>query len=392
MSPTKNTRPTRRPRRSPTVPARTATQIDTPAKRQPTWRHYLLQMGVAHGVVVLLIVLLSVAGLLVLGRPLQALPATIASAWLVLHLAPVSLHGITLGLLPGLPAAAMVWHVSRRIHILVRERISLVGLGAIAAASVGFPLALTGIAMGMIWDASVVFPVGFGPWWQVLLAPLLLHATALVLGMRPRLWKALARKVNLPESLIDAARTAGILLLGLSAAGLVVWLLGLAAHWRDQMAIASHYTGAGYAAVFVLGLLYLPNLAVAGASYLLGGDIRVGEVSLSVLAAHPVDLPPVPLLAAAPQSAPVWLLAILVLAPAVTGAVMYRWGSRDWLHVVITGGLVGCAVLVAAWLAGGMLGNLGFVGPTAWLAGLLAAVWTLGMGMALVVVQKVVHR
>ncbi|MBC3186340.1 hypothetical protein H7347_07105 [Corynebacterium sp. zg-331] len=322
------------------------------AQRDKAAQRYLPTVLLPHVVVLLVIVVIAMTGLLVTSTSLGAMPAATAQLWLILNMAPIRLGGITLGFLPLLPAAGMIWLLSRARPTRRFE----VGL------LLGVPLALTGIAWLMLLDARAVYPVDVpSPW--AFLTTLIVHTLALLLG-RPR-----------PQWARDAVRY----LLYLLGAAAVVWLVALVWNWRE--------VGPGAVAV---SLLYLPNAVIAAAAVLLGAEFHAGEASISLFSIHLVPLPPLPLFAVPGQAWP-WAVSLLAI-PA--GAAVTLWWRRTptWREAVYAGGCAGVLTLVGTHLAGGELGVYGATGPLAWLAGPLAFVWVAGVGVAAGLVRTAAGR
>lgn len=146
----------------------------------------------------------------------------------------------------------------------------------------------------------------------------------------------------------------------------------------------------GGAGLLVLGLAYVPVMAVWGASYLLGAGIGLGaDATLSpfLAASAPVPLPPFPLLAALPSQPPpmAWLLPILgVLAGALAGALIGRRLRHEQrlVRLAAAGGaaaVTGLGLAGLSWLASGSLGTEALVGlgPDPAVVGVLGVVLVL---------------
>ncbi|WKD59638.1 DUF6350 family protein [Corynebacterium caspium] len=392
MSPSKNTRPTRRPRKPQAVPVRQVPQKELQKPSAPAWKTYLIQMGVANLIPLLLVIVLSTATILLFGLSVAKLPATIANFWLGINLVPIIFQENQVGFLPLLPAAALFWIVSHQVYKAVKDRISLIGLSILAGYTLVIPLLITGIAWAMIADAAQVFPIATPPIYMAFCNTFLLHTGALIFGMRARLWRALARRIDWPEDLVDAARLGLHTTVAMLGAGAILWLIGIAINWQWQVQIFQQLTGFGYAATWVLSLLYAPNFAVSGAAYLLGGEIRFSYASLSVFSAQFLNLPPIPAFGALPQTAPLWIPVLVLITPLVGVAVLYKKRRGGWREAVVAGVSAGLVMAWISWLSSGNLAQIGQVGPTFWLAGILAAIWVTGLGLALVGVDKVRNR
>ncbi|WPF66764.1 MULTISPECIES: DUF6350 family protein [unclassified Corynebacterium] len=333
---------------------RTRREVATPTTQQEKARQrYLPTVLLPHLVVLLAIVVIAMTGLLVTSTSLGAMPATVAQLWLILNMAPIRLDGITLGLMPLLPAMGMIWLLSRARPTRRFE----VGL------LLGVPLLLTGIAWLMLFDARAVYPVDVpSPW--AFLTTLIVHSLALLLGYRP--W---------PQWAKDAVRY----LLYLLGAAAVVWIAVVAWNWQA--------TSPGAVAV---SLLYLPNAVIAAAAVLVGAEFHAGEASISLFSVHLVPLPPLPLFAVPGQALP-WAMALLLIPAGVAVALWWR-RVPTWREAVYAGGCAGALTLVGTYLAGGQMGVYGATGPMEWLAALLVFVWVAGVGAAAGLVHKAAGR
>lgn len=343
-------------------------------------------------VVVLGIIAVALTGLLVTRTTLAALPATIAQLWLIINLVPVTADGIVLGVLPLLPTIGLIALVARRIHVAVRDRVSIADLLVIAVGVLLVPLGLTLIAAAMMWDAGRVFDVGPPPLGHAVARTLLVHALALALGMGGRLWRALLRRYGAPEWLADAAATAVRILLLWAGAALVLVLVLLVAGWSRQAELLSVYdSGAGYVGTALISLLYLPNAALAAATVMLGSEFHIGASSLSLYAIDLTVLPPMPLFALIPGWAHQWSILLLLVT---SMAVAYVLGSVRFtvVQTLATAVIVALLVLVASYLTTGQVGHLGVAGPMAWLTAGLAFAWTAGIGVAAALVGKLADR
>lgn len=347
-------------------------------------RRFLPHIAVADLLVVVLIIIAAFVSVIVAAGPLAALPATVAEMWLASHLAPVVYDGVTVSMLPLLPAIGIVAVVASRVRALVRSKVSVLDLGVALGCTLVVPAALTVIAWLTLWDASSSYDVSPPPILEALVRTLIVHIVAFVLGLGSRVFKALARRYGVAVSLVDGALNAASFTRYLGLAALVVALL-LAAfgveRQRDMLAAFPDSGGATAAALVVITLLYLPNALVGLGSVLLGGDVTFGGAQVSLFSIHLVPLPPTPLTALVPGSVSDYAPALLLVTASVAAWVWVR--AKPTLMQVLGGAVAGGAIaLVLGYLAGGRLGWYGHVGPTWWLAPVLAAVWLGGSGLA----------
>ncbi|PLA35154.1 hypothetical protein CYJ42_08955 [Corynebacterium amycolatum] len=359
----------------------------------PRARRFGLSVAGSYGVVLLFIISVALIGVIVSGAGMSPLPASIASMWMIFNLAPFRFNGTTLGLTPALPAVLMVAFIAWRVRREVADRISIKDVRALVGAYLGTPIVLTIIAWLMLYDASKVFPriqtPSFG---LAIAAALLVNLVALVLGMGQRLLRALLLRRKLPEWLLGSARLAGSYVAWLWLVGVVVTLVSLIWH-RELLAetFAITDTAGESVAVSGLSLLYLPNVAFGAVGVLVGGKSTFGPAEAGLFAVHPAQLPPLPILAAMPQSLAHWAFGVLiVLPPAVAAwrvvAFLKKSAPKQPYLVVVLAAVWSIMFLMGlAWLLGGEVGIFGWAGASWWLTGLLGSMWLVVPGAIVVV-------
>ncbi|MGY1682880.1 cell division protein PerM [Geodermatophilus sp. SYSU D01176] len=177
---------------------------------------------------------------------------------------------------------------------------------------------------------------------------------------------------HLPGPVRPLLRAVAAGLLTSGALGLLVVAVALAADTAGYAALAGSLGGsaAGAVGLLALGVLLLPNAAVAAIGVAAGPGFAVGTDTL--VSVHGVTLggvPALPLLAALPDTQAVPLLAfasqvVPALAGLVTGTTLgRRLGDADGGSVVaalwgvLAGALLGVACGLLAWAAGGSLGD-----------------------------------
>lgn len=384
----KNNSPHTRP--SPVRRRRPKPQAPAPAPsaevRQSRLRRLLPTVLIPHGVAVLLVVVVAVAILMFSATSMVALPATVAQLWLTLNMSPVVGSGEVIGVIPMAPAMVLVWAVAYRVHQSVKNRASIADLGVLTLLVLALPLSLAGIASAMLHDASAVLDVDTPPVAGMLGRVLLLHLIALGLGMGPRLWRALARRYRVPEWLVDAAGLAIRFLSTYAAVTVVVVLVMIAVNHQTFLGSLTGYEDGGAApALIVMSLLYLPNVIISAMGVLVGAPVYFGDGTVSLFSVTLVPLPPLPVLAAIPATAPQWAMALLLIPAVVAVRVCLKNPVR--LVVTLSAAVIGAVFfLLLTLLAGGTLGVYGYVGlnrlsATGLLLGYLAVVGLLISGI-----------
>ena len=371
-----------------------ARRAQAPTTLRGRIRRMLIVVGVPNLVVVLGILVVAIAALLLTSSPSAWLPTIVGEAWMVFNLAPIRAGGIDVGFIPVLPVLLLAWLVGRRVRAAVKDKASINDLIVLSACVLLVPLALTVIAWLMLWDAGKVYDVSPPELYRVLPRMLLLHAVALIGGMGPRLWKALAKRSGVPRVFVDAAQI-GLSYLGyLFAAGFILVVVLWGVGWSRQSEMLAEYpvlNALGTAGLFLLSVLYLPNAAVAAGAVLSGSELHIGEgTSVSLFSGHVVPLPPLPLAAAVPPSISSWA-AVLLIVPAVAAVVaFYRRRALVSFQVALVATVTAAvAALVAVYGVSGALGVYGYTGPEVWTAVGLSCLWCLVVGCAFATAQAV---
>lgn len=359
-------------------------------KWKPHVRKYGVPLLINHAVTVGII--LAVAVIAGIGAGFSRVPATIASLWMVVNLGALNMTGAELGFLPLLPAMIVVWAHGRRATTILGKSMSVRGLRTFVVLSLAIPLFLTLIAWLMLWDASRVFDMAAPNLAEALLSTLLVNGAAVVVGMRPPVWRALLLRRELPTWPVEAFRLAGSFLKWMFVVGAVAALIYAATNanaFMETYDITNDLMGAF--GLTLLALLYLPNLAIGAMAVLLGGEFHVGNGAISLFTATNVSLPPLPILAAVPNQ-PLPGGPFFLAVPAIVAIfVVYRYvKSRGFLEapVATSIGSGACVALLGfciAWLAGGELGVYGSAGALEWLFAAESAAWLMVPALVLMI-------
>lgn len=334
-------------------------------------RRLVMPFIISNVIIVTVAIAISLASLLFTSTTLIALPGSIAQAYIVINGGAISGSGQVISSVPLLPALCVGLLTARTTYSLVKTRASMRDLGIVFAAAVGIPFLLTLTATAMLWSASQVFAMGLPPL-LTFARVVILHAAAVLAGMGPRLWKALARRYAVPEAWVSSAYAA----LRLLAVWMVVGFILVAAMTAVRWQPVGHP---------LVALGYLPNAAIGGASVMLGADFRVGESWVSLFSAHPGVLPPVQWLVAMPES--VHTAAAFIMVVAFLVALFVLKDMPEYGLAVAPFTMVGMGILQL--LQSGPVGVLGYVGSTWWLAILLAGVYPAAIGLGGVLIRLI---
>ncbi|MFH0412325.1 DUF6350 family protein [Corynebacterium sp. L4756] len=373
--------------------ARVASTVgkEVKARRDPgpvTWgsriRRMLFVVAVPNLVAFFSLVVIALATVLLTSSPSAWLPTAIAESWVVANLAPVEAGGIVISAMPTLPALILGWMVAANIHRAVKDKVSINDLLVLLAWVIVIPLVLIFIAWFMLWDASQVYdlsPPALGP---TIARTLVLHLTALVIGMGPRLWRALARRYKVPRAVVDGAVLAIRSLVAVLIVAAVVLLALFIFNWDNQTLIMDSYpqlAGLGIFSLIGLSILYLPNALVAAGSVLLGSEFHIGDASISLFSVHLVPLPPLPLLGVIPASVSPLAIGLLVLTAVAIGYVGVK-AKPNFIQAASAGIAAGLLALIFGYFISGQLGYYESVGTMLLMSAGLAILWVGGINLA----------
>ena len=354
-------------------------------------RTYLPVALLPNGVAVAFLIALGIAGIMLVNAPMATLPAVVAQSWLALNAAPIIIQGHHFGIMPLLLTAIIVALVAHRVRRAVKDRVSIADLGVITMVVLVVPSLLTLIATAMLYDAAKVFPVTPPDIAMALGKTLLVHLIALVLGMGVRLWKALAKRFNIAESLVDQA-VSSLWLVGYTLVGAVLVGIGsLIVHAQLTSDIMNTYTTWGKVAVVAVSLGYLPNAAIATLAVTAGSEVAIGVGLISVFGVNLVPLPPLPMFAAVPLQADT-MMALLLAVPVCTTVLALMKRVPRLIDVPGLVVFVALDILVLTTLTYGELGIYGEVGPRILLTTGLMACWVTVVGLITAIVGNWVQR
>ncbi|WP_314860593.1 DUF6350 family protein [uncultured Corynebacterium sp.] len=354
-------------------------------------RTYLPVALLPNGVAVAFLIALGIAGIMLVNASMAILPAVIAQSWLALNAAPIIIQGHHFGIMPLLLTAIIVALVAHRVRRAVKDRVSLADLGVITMVVLIVPSVLTLIAAAMLYDAAKVFPVTPPNIAMALGKTLLVHFIALVLGMGVRLWKALAKRLNIAESLVDQA-VSSLWIVGYALVGAALVGVGsMIVHAQLTGDIMDTYTTWGKVAVVVVCLGYLPNAAIAALAVTAGSEVAIGAGLISVFGVNLVPLPPLPMFAAVPLQTDTMMALLLIVPVCATVLALMKRVPRliDVPGLVV---FVALDILILTTLTYGELGIYGEVGPRILLTTGLMACWVTVVGLIIAIVGNWVQR
>lgn len=286
------------------------------------------------------------------------------SVWLAANHVPLDLDGGQLGVLPLALTLLLGWFLLRAAKSVVRRHdVGTPAQGALVCTVFGMCQAIVG--------AVIAGSLGLAQPVPAFLICALIAGISALLG--------LAGPTGMVSAALDRLGPVGVsgVRLGLAGAGM---LLAAGAVSYTVASIATVPTGSelfassapGVGSAFGMLLLcvgYLPNAALAGASFVSGPGFSIGDFSLTPMSFQGGSVPGMPLLAALPEQFAMWWPAFLLLP--LAAAMLLGWLGRNRdespvqrLRIYAVAGLVAAvAALVFAALAGGSLGARQVVVP-----------------------------
>ncbi|GAA4260060.1 hypothetical protein GCM10022294_02970 [Dietzia aurantiaca] len=321
-------------------------------------------------VTVLILVVLTLGALLFSATGFDSLFAVVAVEWLVVNRVPLTIDAVELGFLPLLPPLIYAVVLARQTRAVLAD-VEQPGAREAGAAIVGATVAgllLTGLASLLVGSAASDFAVRESS------LPLALTWTAVVgiVGSGLGVWLFFRRDLReeLPMWVRGGVHLGAAFVAAMWAISAFLVLVGILFAWEPVEASMGIGKGlAGTAALTGISVAYLPNVVMAGAALLVGGEAHLGEASYSVFAVSRGPMPEVPLAAALPTTNPHWVVQGLLLVTVLTAALLARsvahWfrTTADAVKATWLAAAIGAVVTaLTPVVAGGELGVLGSVG------------------------------
>ncbi|SIR75699.1 cell division protein PerM [Williamsia sterculiae] len=342
---------------------------------------------------ILLLGLLTVITLLAAGDSFTGMVSTVFAMWLVVHHVPISVNELAIGVLPLMPTMVLVVAVAAvigRVATPGRTRAELISL---VLAALGGPLVITALGLAVVMDASTALPVQAPDPLTAFCWTAGVHGVGVGLGLGRGRWAQVGGVLGITWWGRQAVRTglAGVLGLFVAAALMVAVRLVVNFDVTGELIRAGH-TWSGMLGLVVLSVLYLPNVIIGAAGFLVGADVHVGTAAGDIVSSHGGSLPGLPVLAVLPDGGAGHWMAVLFVVPAVVAVVVGRRSLdidpvRNAQRVAVAAAITATVMVVATALAGGDLGALGSAGINVPAAGVFAFGWiaVVGMVMALLV-------
>ncbi|WP_230931428.1 cell division protein PerM [Dietzia aurantiaca] len=321
-------------------------------------------------VTVLILVVLTLGVLLFSATGFDSLFAVVAVEWLVVNRVPLTIDAVELGFLPLLPPLIYAVVLARQTRAVLAD-VEQPGAREAGAAIVGATVAgllLTGLASLLVGSAASDFAVRESS------LPLALTWTAVVgiVGSGLGVWLFFRRDLReeLPLWVRGGVHLGAAFVAAMWAISAFLVLVGILFAWEPVEASMGIGKGlAGTAALTGISIAYLPNVVMAGAALLVGGEAHLGEASYSVFAVSRGPMPEVPLAAALPTTNPHWIVQGLLLVTVLTAALLAR-SVAHWFRTTadavkatwLAAAIAAVVTVLTPVVAGGDLGVLGSVG------------------------------
>ncbi|MGY0501631.1 cell division protein PerM [Nocardia sp. FBN12] len=330
-------------------------------------------------------VLLVLVVMLTTGTDLTSAPAAVAATWLAAHQVPLTVGRTTLGLLPLVPTAVLVWLAARECARAVPNRPTPVELGWLTGAVLAGPLLMTAVCLAVTGDAAGVIPLespgpiaAFG--WV-----LVLYLGAAAAGIASRAWSSVCAfvPIEIPVWAVLGARAARRTVLRMLGCAALATVISFFVHLsRLDGAFQQAHNATDVLGMTLLSLLYLPNVVIGAAGILSGAAVLFGAGSVGLFGVTGGHMPVVPALIPVPEgpASPWWAVLLLVpLAVGVLGGIELGRTSDDrpgapWATLTCAA-LSTLTFLVLAILGSGQLGAVGWVGVDLLMLVVLMVTW-----------------
>ena len=359
--------------------------------RAATWD--LLKVAVLVPAITTLVLLVVVTlTKLLAGGVVGGLGAQVGAAWLAVNQVPLTVGGVTVGVLQLLPTLAMIAGTAVVTARASREVDTLAEVGSIAGAALAGPLLWTALALAIVADGAAVSSIGQAPPLPAFGYTLLVQGLGVAVGVGRRCLQPIFDSYEFPVTDRVGARAGLLAFLGMVAGGAVLVVIGVVTKWgRIGELIAEGHSFDGYLGLTFLSILYLPNIVIDAAALAIGAQVSGGTAPGCTVIASTVAVPPLPILGAIPEQGLGGIGALVFVIPVLVGALVgWYCRSHDLIKHLRAVGIAAavCAALMvlAAGLSGGGAGEIGRVGVSAPLAGVYAFGWVaLGGGLAIAV-------
>lgn len=359
---------------------RVTRHADDHSGRAATWDLLKVALVVPAATTASLALIIAITKFLA-GGAFGGIGAQTAAAWLAVNQMPISVGGVTVGVLPLAPTLVMIAAVALVTARASREVETLHEVATITGAALAGPVLWTALALAIVADGSAVSSLGQAAPLPAFGHTLLVQAIGVAIGVGRRCAQSLMQVYDVPVTDRIGARAGLLGFLGLVAGGALLVAVGTVAKWdRVSQLIGEGHSFDGYLGLTLLSVLYLPNVVVGALGVAVGATAQAGSATVDAIGVQPGTVPPLPILGILPEQGLGGIGALMFLIPVAVG-VLVGWYCRSvdvvkHLRAVGVAAAV-CAALVvlSCGLASGQVGELGRVGVSAPLAGVYTFAW-----------------
>lgn len=336
--------------------------------------------------VVVLTVLLSA------GSGLDGLATAVGAIWLAVHQVPLTMSGVTVGVLPLLPTIAVAAGTARMAASASGPERPASELVAVVFSAMGGPLLMTALSLAVVMDGSSVFPLQSPAALTAFGYTAGIHAAAATLGIVWQRRHECYERFGITPAVRRGVRLGGFAVTALLTCAAALVVIRMVMRWGivgDLIGGGSDFDG--YLGLTALSVLYLPNAVIGAAAVLVGSDVHVGGATVDLLDVHGGPVPPLPVLGVLPEDG-AGMLGILGFVIPASIALLVAWRCRDIdplanvRSVAVASAVAASTMVVLCSMAGGALGEFGDVGVTLPTAGVFTLGWLAVSGMVVALV------
>ncbi|HEY9315294.1 DUF6350 family protein [Williamsia sp.] len=352
-----------------------------------------LAFGTTAATLALLTVVATVT-LLSVGDGLGSLAVAVASMWLGIHQVPMTVGDVTVGVMPMAPTLLMIFVVGRSTARATDVDRPHSEVAAVVLAAVGGPLLATVLSLAVVMDASTVMTVQSPNALLAFVCTFAVQAVGAVGGVAYKWWPTVVVRTGLADWVIKGLRCGLIAVVGMLTLGALAVAFRLIINWSVAGELMSAGNGlVGVLGLFLLSVLYLPNMVIGAAAALVGAQVQVGGATVDVFGSSGGRVPPLPILAVLPDGGGgrwglILLIGTLIVALFVARLCVDLSLLRNIRTVVVAAGLTSVLLVVASAVSGGELGVLGDVGANLPVVGVFAFGWIAVVGSVVAVIHS----
>ncbi|WP_155976944.1 DUF6350 family protein [Nocardia sp. 348MFTsu5.1] len=341
-----------------------------------------------------ILTLLAIVTLLTVGDGLGSLPVAVASMWLGIHQVPMTVGDVTVGVMPLAPTFLMIFAVGRSTARATDVDRPHSEVASVVLAAVGGPLLATVLSLAVVMDASTVMTVQSPDALLAFSCTFAVQAVGAVGGVAYKWWSTIVVRTGVADWVIKGLRCGLIAVVGMFTLGALVVAFRLIINWSLAGELLASGNGVvGALGLFLLSVLYLPNVVIGSAAAMVGAPVQVGGATVDLFGSSGGRVPPLPILAVLPDGdGGRWGLVLLAGAVIVSFFVAHLCADLSLLRnirmVVVAAGVTSVLLVAFSAVSGGSLGVLGEVGVNLPVVGVFAFGWIAVAGALMAVIHS----